>query len=47
MPPCLVPLGDDDVDARVRVVPGVPGASGEGGDEDVLAVSAGDDIGGG
>ncbi len=42
----LVPLGDDDVDARLRVVPGVPGAPGQGGDENAVVVGAGDDVGG-
>lgn len=40
----LVPLGDDDVDARLGVVAGVAGAPGEGGDEDALVVGAGDDV---
>ena len=42
----LVALRDDDVDARVRVFTGVPGAAREGGDEYVLVVGAPDDVGG-
>lgn len=42
----LVALGDDDVDARLRVAAGVLGAAREGGDEDPVFVGAGDDVGG-
>ncbi len=42
----LVPLGDDDVDARVRVPAGVLGAAREGRDEDAVVVGAFDDVGG-
>ncbi len=42
----LVALGDDDVDTGVPVVPRVPGAAREGGDEDAVRVGAFDDVGG-